>query len=81
MELPEPPQFDSVTQQIVQVFILASRARRYVEAQPLPLTVRDITDVVEAHPIDMPREMLDYIIFALDDKERSEQSKKNTTEH
>ena len=81
MELPEPPQFDSVTQQIVQVFILASRARRYVEAQPLPLTVRDITDVVEAHPIDMPREMLDYIIFALDDKERSEQSQKNTTEH
>ena len=75
LEPPEPPQFDSITQQIVQVFILASRARRYVEQQPLPLTVRDITDVVEAHPIDMPREMLDYIIFALDDKERSEQSK------
>ena len=75
MELPEPPQFDSITQQIVQVFILASRARRYVEAQPLPLTVRDITDVVDAHPIDMPREILDYIIFALDDKERSEQQK------
>lgn len=65
-----------MTQQIVQVFILASRARRYVEAQPLPLSVRDITDVVEAHPIDMPREILDYIIFALDDKERSEQGKK-----
>lgn len=79
--MPEPPQFDSITQQIVQVFILASRARRYVEAQPLPLSVRDITDVVEAHPIDMPREILDYIIFALDDKERSEQGKKNTTEH
>lgn len=76
MELPEPPQFDSITQQIVQVFILAIRARRYVEQQPLPLTVRDITDVVEAHPIDMPREMLDYIIFALDDKDRSEQGKK-----
>ena len=59
----------------MQVFILATRARRYVEQQALPLTVRDITDVVEAHPIDMPREILDYIIFALDDKERSEQSK------
>ena len=59
----------------MQVFILATRARRYVEQQALPLTVRDITDVVEAHPIDMPREMLDYIIFALDDKERSEQGK------
>lgn len=81
LELPEPPEFDSITQQIVQVFILASRARRYVEAQPLPLSVRDITDVVEAHPIDMPREILDYIIFALDDKERSEQGKRNTTEH
>ncbi|MGP5296808.1 hypothetical protein ACTXL0_07230 [Psychrobacter faecalis] len=75
MELPEPPQFDSITQQIIQTFILASRARRYIEAHPLPLTVRDITDVVEAHPIDMPREMLDYIIFALDDKEREEQGK------
>lgn len=49
--------------------------------QPLPLSVRDITDVVEAHPIDMPRSMLDYIIFALDDLERIEQGKKNTTEH
>lgn len=29
----------------------------------------------------MPRGMLDYIIFALDDLERSEQGKKNTTEH
>ena len=75
IEIPQPPTYDDISQQIIQTFILVKRARRYVEVQPLPLSVRDITDVVEAHPIDMPRGMLDYIIFALDDLERSEQGK------
>lgn len=39
----------------------------------LPLTVKDVTDVVTAHPIAIPRSTLDYIIFELDDLERIEQ--------
>lgn len=75
LALPEPPTYDVTTQQVIQAFILISRARRYIEGSPLPLTVRDITDVVTAHPIDMPRNILDYIIFALDEIVLSEKQK------
>lgn len=77
VEIPKPPVYDDITQQVIQTFILACRGRRYIEAQPLPLRVKDITEVIEAHPIDMPRSMLDYIIFALDDLERAEHNKSN----
>lgn len=63
------------TQQIIQTFILISRARRYIEGSPLPLTVRDITDVVTAHPIDITRNILDYIVFALDEIVLNERQK------
>ena len=73
MKPPEPPSYDDITQQVIQTFILATRARKYIEGQSLPLTVGDITDVITAHPIDMTRSTLDYIIFALDDLVLSEQ--------
>lgn len=41
----------------------------------MPLSVRDISDVVTAHPIDVPRSTLDYIVFALDDMVLSKQRK------
>ena len=75
LAIPEPPQFDGTTQQIIQTFILATRARQYIEGNPLPLSVRDISDVVTAHPIDVPRGTLDYIIFALDDMVMDERRK------
>lgn len=73
--MPQPPEFDSDIQSIIEVYYLTARARRYVEGNALPLTVRDITDVVNAHPVNVPRSILDEIIFALDDLERSEQGK------
>lgn len=75
LDVPEPPSFDASIQDVIQTFYLVDRGRNYTEGQPLPISVKNITDVVEAHPIDMPRGMLDYIIFALDDLERSEQGK------
>lgn len=33
---------------------------------PLPLTVKDITDVVEAHPLHVDRATLDACVFAID---------------
>lgn len=46
---------------------------------PLPLTVRDITDVLEAHPVDLDRVTLDSCIFALDEIYLAEANKKVTT--
>ena len=54
---------------------MVARARKYIENRALPLTVRDITDVVEAHPVAPPRSMLDPIIFAIDDIVLSDQRK------
>lgn len=43
----------------------------------MALTVRDITDVVAAHPVDLPRDLLDSIIFALDDLALGEKENKS----
>lgn len=52
------------------MFQLASRSRQYViglnGGVPLPLSVADITAVLEAHPSPLQREELDMCIFALD---------------
>lgn len=76
LDVPEPPSFDESAQDILQTFYYASRGRRYVEGYPLPISVKDISDVVCAHPISMTRSMLDPIIFAIDDIALDEQREK-----
>lgn len=50
--------------------MMANRARQYIVGMtgtvPLPLSVADITAVLDAHPSPLPREELDACIFALD---------------
>lgn len=52
------------------MFLLVSRSRQYVigvhGGVPLPLSVADITAVLEAHPSPLQREELDMCLFALD---------------
>lgn len=52
------------------MFQLASRSRQYViglnGGVPLPLSVADITAVLEAHPSPLQREEIDMCLFALD---------------
>lgn len=64
---PEPPQFNSDIQSIVETYHLAARGRCYTDGQPLRLNVKNITDVVDAHPTTIPRVILDSVIFAIDD--------------
>ncbi len=75
LEPPEPPQFDSDIQSIIETYHLAARGRGYIDGQPLRLNVRNITDVVEAHPVAIPRSILDGVIFAIDDIVMDEQRK------
>jgi len=59
---------------------MAARARRYASVGglqgmrlvPLPLTVKDITDTVEAHPSPLDRDELDPCLFALDGVDRED---------
>lgn len=50
--------------------MLANRSRQYAVgmggAVPLPLSVADITAVLDAHPSPLPRDELDAYILALD---------------
>ena len=50
-----------------------------MDISPLPLTVKDITNVLEAHPMYIDRGTLDACIFAIDDHFLLEWSNKNDT--
>jgi len=61
------------------VYRLVVRARKYVVVGgmekvrliPQPLTVGDISEMLEAHPSPLCRDELDPCLFALDDEDRS----------
>ena len=75
MQIPEPPQYDGDIQDIIETYQLIVRGRNYIEGQPMRLSVRDITEVVTAHPVAIPRSVLDKAIFEIDDMVLSEQRK------
>lgn len=57
---------------MLNVFALVNRSRKYIigvsGGVPLPLTVGDISTVLEAHPSPLPRDELDSYIFRLDEE-------------
>ena len=75
MQIPEPPDYDIDIQSIIETYQFVARGRNYTEGQPLPLSVRNVTEVIEAHPIAICRSLLDPIIFAIDDLVLAEQRK------
>lgn len=77
LDVPEPPSFDASIQDVIQTFYLVDRGRNYTEGQPLPISVKNITDVVSVHPIDVPRSVLDSIIFELDNLVLNEVAESN----
>ena len=77
LDVPEPPSFDVNIQDVIQTFYLVDRGRNYTEGQPLPISVKNITDVVSVHPIDVPRSVLDSIIFELDNLVLNEVAENN----
>lgn len=70
MTVPDEPPIDTITAYLLNMFRNVSRGRRYIAgmsgAVPLPLSARQITDWLEAHPSPMPRTEIDDVIFALD---------------
>lgn len=72
------PPLDAITGHVLGVYRKVVRSRRYATVGglegtrlvPLPLTVRDITDTLEAHPTPLCREEIDTCVFALDAVER-----------
>ena len=79
LDVPEPPPYDATIQEVIQTFFMVLRGRSYTDGQPLPLSVRDITDVVSVHPIAVCRSVLDSIIFELDNILLDEHRKQSET--
>lgn len=70
IDVPIEPPTDCTTHEIISTFYLAMRGRSYIGGMtviPLPLSVRDINDVLVAHAVSIDRELLDGCVFALDD--------------
>ena len=70
MSVPDEPPTDAITDHIISVYCAADRGRRVVAgmgaAVPLPLSVSDITAVVEVYGSPLPRRLLDAAVFGLD---------------
>ncbi|NES11468.1 hypothetical protein [Pseudomonas laurentiana] len=60
-----------ITGSLLNAFRNAARGRRYLvgaaAVHPLRLSVREITDWLEAHPLPLPRQLVDEVMFALDE--------------
>lgn len=87
LDVPNEPPTDYDIHAVISTFYLANRGRSYLSGMavsPLPLSVRDISDVLAAHPIMLDRDVLDGCVFAIDDiylseaNEKAETSQENT---
>lgn len=82
LDIPIEPSSDYDVYAVINTFYLANRGRGYLSGMavsPLPLSVRDISDVLTAHPVMLDRDVLDGCVFAIDDIYLSEASEKAET--
>lgn len=74
--MPEEPTLDVITGSLLNTFRNVARGRRYLVGAaailPLRLSAREITDWLEAHPLPLPRHLIDEVVFALDELALSE---------
>lgn len=79
LDIPIEPSSDYDVYAVINTFYLANRGRGYLSGMavsPLPLSVRDISDVLTAHPVLIERDVLDACVFAIDDIYLSEYNEK-----
>lgn len=79
LDIPIEPISDYYVYAVINTFYLANRGRGYLSGMavsPLPLSVRDISHVLTAHPVMLERDVLDACVFAIDDIYLSESNEK-----
>ena len=79
LDVPVEPSSDYDVYAVINTFYLANRGRGYLSGMavsPLPLSVRDISHVLTAHPVMLERDVLDACVFAIDDIYLSESNEK-----
>ena len=70
--MPNPPEIDGVTAEILEAYGSISRTRQYVGmvGAPAPISPSAIADYLTRYPSAICREEFDAAIFALDDEFR-----------
>ena len=79
LDVPVEPSSGYDVYAVINTFYLANRGRGYLSGMavsPLPLSVRDISDVLTAHHVLIERDVLDACVFAIDDIYLSESNEK-----
>ena len=79
LDVPNEPPTNYDIHAVISTFYLANRGRGYLigmAVSPLPLSVRDINEVLAAHPVMIERDVLDGCVFAIDDIYLSESKEK-----
>ena len=70
MVVPDEPETDPMTSYLLSTFRNITRGRRFASSMagvfPLPLSAREISDWLDAHPPAMPRSEIDEVVFTLD---------------
>ncbi len=70
MSVPDEPPQDPLTAYLLNTFRNVCRGRRYISGMggvfPMPLSAREITDWIDAHPSPIPRDEIDSVLFELD---------------
>lgn len=70
--MPEAPEIDGVTAEILEAYAYISRSRQYVGmvGAPSPIPPSAITEYLDRYPSAICREEFDAAVFALDDQFR-----------
>ena len=79
LDVPNEPPTNYDIHAVISTFYLANRGRAYLSGMavsPLPLSVRDINEVLAAHPVMLERDVLDGCVFAIDGIYLSESNEK-----
>ncbi|MDT8923756.1 hypothetical protein RBE51_13130 [Pseudomonas taiwanensis] len=77
--MPEAPEIDGITAEILEAYAYISRSRQYVGmvGAPAPIAPSAITEYLERYPSALCREEFDAAVFALDDQFRKHWDEQN----
>ncbi|HGY9625455.1 hypothetical protein ACNFCI_09800 [Pseudomonas sp. NY15356] len=77
--MPDAPEIDGVTAEILEAYAYISRSRQYVGmvGAPAPITPSAITEYLDRYPSAICREEFDAAVFALDDQFRKHWEEQN----
>lgn len=77
--VPDAPEIDGVTVEILEAYAYISRSRQYVgmAGAPAPISPAAITEYLDRYPSAICREEFDAAVFALDDQFRKHWEEQN----